>query len=65
VSAPPAIRDLSFEIAEGEIFGFLGPSGQDIILGADHELGELGIAGRESFDQLAPLFPGTSTRLPR
>lgn len=26
-TAPPAIRDLSFQIADGEIFGFLGPSG--------------------------------------
>lgn len=26
-NAPPAVKDLSFEIGAGEIFGFLGPSG--------------------------------------
>ena len=54
-SAPsPAVRDVSFEIAAGEVFGFLGPSGagksttQNILIGLLKEFsGEVSILGQD------------------
>ena len=50
----PAVRGLNFEIAEGEIFGFLGPSGagktttQKILIGLLHGYqGSINIMGKE------------------
>jgi fluoroquinolone transport system ATP-binding protein len=56
----PAVRDLAFEIEEGEVFGFLGPSGagksttQNILIGLlQGYAGDITIMGR-SLDEWGP-----------
>ena len=54
-AAQPALKDLSFEVAEGEIFGFLGPSGsgktttQKLLIGLlkGYE-GDVSVLGRDA-----------------
>ena len=59
----PAVRDLDFEVATGEIFGFLGPSGsgksttQKVLIGLLRKYdGKVNVLGRDSRDWGSELY---------
>lgn len=72
-SSTPAVRDISFAVGAGEIFGFLGPSGagksttQKILIGLlKHYQGEVTVMGRDLRQRHADYYEqiGVSFELP-